>query len=66
MTRLIERNLANWCTRKEAAASNRVSTDTIDRWIRCGGLRSMKDPGGRGVLVYILDFPPSALPAKRA
>jgi excisionase family DNA binding protein len=58
MVRPIDQNPANWCTRKEAAATFRVSTDTIDRWIKAGQLRAKKDPGGKGVMILVLDFPP--------
>jgi excisionase family DNA binding protein len=62
MTRLIERDPSKWCTRKEAASAFRVSTDTIDRWVKAGQLRAMKDPGGKTVMIYIPDFPGGIAP----
>lgn len=64
MTRQIERDPAKWCTRKEAAAAFRVSTDTIDRWVKAGQLRAMKDPGGKTVMIYTPDFPGGIAPAR--
>jgi excisionase family DNA binding protein len=57
MVRPIDQNPADWCTRKEAAATFRCSTDTIDRWVKAGQLRAKKDPGGKGVMIFVRDFP---------
>jgi hypothetical protein len=66
MTRPIEYDLANWCTRKEAASMRGRHIDTIDNWIATGQVRSMRDPSGRGILVYVPDFmPPARLPERK-
>lgn len=65
MTRPIEQNRDNWCTKKEAAALSGRDTRTIERWVVSGLVRTFREPGGR-LLLYTPDFlPPSSLPARR-
>lgn len=66
MTRPIEQDRANWCTKKEACALTGRDARTIDRWISADLVRTFREPGGR-VMVYKPDFlPPTELPSRAA